>query len=985
MHPDAMREIVVVMHEPDEVPDHALRLLQPGRRAGDPDAGGTMYRPPRGLFGRDRELTEADEALAVAASGTPQVLLIGGDAGIGKTTLARAVADRARARGFMVFVGHCLDIDRGAALQPVREALRGALALRPDDDLPPVTRRLAEFLRGGSQEAARDDLGLAVAELVAESPLLLLLEDMHWADRSTQDLAVSLSHTALGRLCLALTYRADELTRRHPFRRALVEIGRSAAARRIDLTPLDREGIAGIIEASTGRRDNAMVGSVLARSEGNPLYAEELLEVGPQQIPGPLADLLLARVDVLSTETRNLLRLASANGSRLEPSLLAEVSGLSGEAMDTCLGEAIDANVLRIVDGHLDFRHGLLREAVYDDLLPGERTRAHERLAKGVQHGLGDDPALAELGLLAFHCYAAHDLPAAYQASARAGFAARKFGAFAEAIAHLGRALELYDRVPHDDVTAPAKADLVRVLAESCSAHSEHERAEQLLRQALSLLDDDSDPLLMCRVYSTYATLCQEFEGYPSHREALEKAIAAAEGEPSEELANALVAKAEWHLRHEQFAAAAACADRSIDVARAICAPVVESMARHERSMTYYALGRFSDAYAEAGAAANAAEQPGGSPANALWSELFGAEVLVGGLDPPRGLDLAQDLRARALAHGLPEVALFAGTLMVFGLVLQGRLDEATLLESELVEEGYVPDDPWRANLRSLLLLARGDLAAALPRHQRRIALLGSLASLPDAKEVLLHIEVLVGNALVHEALTLAHRYLKAFEGSDGPLAFGCLASGTYLVLAAARRAGLQPDQELLERADTMVAKAEASLPLGAYLNWEGVDVLIARARRADLVGDRSVDAWRATYDACSRIGAGIALPVRLGLVSALLTAGERDEARTMLPEVWQAARAMGAHGVEADALRLGRRHRLPLPDQPASPLDVLTAREREVLTVLATGATNAMIAERLFISKKTVSVHVTNVLAKLGVTNRGEAAALARELAPAD
>ncbi len=255
-----------------------------------------------------------------------------------------------------------------------------------------------------------------------------------------------------------------------------------------------REGIAGIIEASTGHRDGALVGSVLARSEGNPLYAEELLEVGPQQMPGPLSDLLLARVDALTAATRNLLRLASANGSRLDTTLLAAVSGLRDGELDTCLREAIDANVLRVVDEHLDFRHGLLREAVYDDLLPGERTRAHEQLAEGLQRSLGDDPALAYLGLLAFHWYAAHDLPAAYEASARAGLAARKYGGFAEAIAHLGRALELYDRVPHDDATAPAKADLLRILAESCFTHSEQERAEQLVREALGLLDDAVGP-----------------------------------------------------------------------------------------------------------------------------------------------------------------------------------------------------------------------------------------------------------------------------------------------------------------------------------------------------------------------------------------------------------------------------------------------------------------------------------------------------------
>ena len=278
----------------------------------------SQVRPGVGLFGRDRELSDADEALGLAATGTPQVLLVGGDAGIGKTTLATAVSERARACGFTVLTGHCLDVDHGAALRPVREALRGAVLNRPDDELPPVTRRLADYLRGTSDGGPLDTLGLVTAELAAEAPLLLLLEDMHAADRATRELAVSLAHTATGPFVLVLTFRNDELTRRHPFRRALVELGRSPAARRLELGVLDRDGIAGIVEARTGRRDPALVGALLARSEGNPLYVEELVAAGTDGLPAALSDLLLARVDALSTPARDLLRFASVHGSRLD-------------------------------------------------------------------------------------------------------------------------------------------------------------------------------------------------------------------------------------------------------------------------------------------------------------------------------------------------------------------------------------------------------------------------------------------------------------------------------------------------------------------------------------------------------------------------------------------------------------------------------------------------------------------------------------------
>ena len=160
------------------------------------------------LFGRAQELVETDAALAAAASGQPRVVLVAGDAGIGKTALVSAMMAQAHERGFTPLTGHCLDIETGVPLDPVREAFRNALAGRRVDTLPPVTRRLAPYLGitsdadTGSPMSLLGDLRMAVSELAREAPLMLVLEDMQWADRSTQDFALAVARTARDRTVL---------------------------------------------------------------------------------------------------------------------------------------------------------------------------------------------------------------------------------------------------------------------------------------------------------------------------------------------------------------------------------------------------------------------------------------------------------------------------------------------------------------------------------------------------------------------------------------------------------------------------------------------------------------------------------------------------------------------------------------------------------------------------------------------------------------
>ena len=198
---------------------------------------------------------------------------------------------------------------------------------------------------------------------------------------------------------------------------------------------------------------------MLARSEGNPLYAEELLaadqDASQEGVPDHLSDLLLARIDALDEGPRALLRMASVNGTRLDTETLAELAGLDQAQMEGYLREALDANVLRQAAGSLEFRHPLLREAAYDDLMPDERTRIHGRLAEILQARVDadPDPGVAALSRLAFHWNAAHDLPRTLSASVQAGLAAKRLGA-AEALTQFERALSLWDRVPDAQAVA---------------------------------------------------------------------------------------------------------------------------------------------------------------------------------------------------------------------------------------------------------------------------------------------------------------------------------------------------------------------------------------------------------------------------------------------------------------------------------------------------------------------------------------------------
>ena len=462
---------------------------------------------------------------------------------------------------------------------PVVEAVRSVLAGVEDLGTRPSARRMLTLLdpdapRSRETFQVLDDLTAVVLEAAAAGPVLMVLEDMHWADRSTQDFAAALSRIARGCLLLGLTFRSDELHRRHPFRKTLTEISRTPGARRIDLGGLDRADIAGIVATGTdGPPDLSLVDSVLARSAGNPLYAEELLaahqDANTEGVPDHLSDLLLARIDALDEGPRAMLRLASVNGTRLDTETLAELAGLDQAQMEGYLREALDANVLRQNGGFLEFRHPLLREAAYDDLMPVERTRIHGRLAEILQAGVDaePDPGVATLSRLAFHWDAAHDLPRTLAASVHAGLVAKRLGA-AEVLSQLERALSLWDRVPDaETVAGHPQAEILVLLGESANEQGVAERGYTLVRTAVDMLGPDPDRLLASRAYSALG-LSDAPEATAGRQEAIRLAVEYAGDSPTEELALALITQSTSLFMHGRFADSVDAAARAVDAAR---------------------------------------------------------------------------------------------------------------------------------------------------------------------------------------------------------------------------------------------------------------------------------------------------------------------------------------------------------------------------------------------------------------------------------
>ena len=552
------------------------------------------------LVGRQAELGLLRESLDRAIAGEQATVLVGGEAGVGKSRLVHDLIDQARQSGTRALVGGCVELDGGGIpFAPLVDMVRALAAELPPDDLDAVLgsareeiARLVPELDVAAGAAPGDDSGPSrvlelilgmIGRLAAAAPLMLVFEDVQWADTSTLDLlALLVARATDRRLLLLLTVRSDELHRAHPFRRTAAHWEQQRLVERLELERLGPQDVAAQIEAIVGERpDGELIEFIAERSEGIPLFVEELLRavrdgrVDHDYLPPSLRDVLLARAELLSTSAQHLLRVVSAGGRWVPDGLLATVAELPAPELNPALREAVEQQLL-VVDATgrgFGFRHELARAAIHDDLLPGERAQLHQAYAEAIEAKAelaGSD--LDASSMLAYHWLAAHDLPRALPASVRAGRAAAAASAPAAAQRHYELALELWLQVPDAEQRAGIDhAQLLEAAASAAARAGAVDRGLALVDEALSDVGYDAEPEHRARLLVRRAELLLDLGRDGEGLAVLEEALGLLSlDSPSQVGARVLGSYARSLARVDQMQRANEVARRALEAAQAV-------------------------------------------------------------------------------------------------------------------------------------------------------------------------------------------------------------------------------------------------------------------------------------------------------------------------------------------------------------------------------------------------------------------------------
>jgi DNA-binding CsgD family transcriptional regulator len=974
-----------------------------------------------------------------ACGGDAAFALIGGEAGVGKTRLVGELAARASDAGFMVLVGHCIELGaEGLPLAPLIGALRVLARSTPADELaellgparPRLARLLPELDPGGAAALPSDGVQAGqllelvlwlIGRLSAARPVMLVLEDLHWADQSTLELLAFLVRSLREvRVLLVATYRSDEMHRRHPLRPLLISWERLRSVHRIELPSFGREEVAAQLEAILTRESEPeLVDLICDRSGGNPFLVEELAGIvlaggDPALLPPSLRDVLLSRIDSLGAAAQLLLRTASVAGRRVPDRLLARVVGLDEAVLFSALREAVESHLLVVGDADRGyaFRHALTRDAVYEDMLPGERVRLHAAYGAALEGdpGLADNEA-AVPAALAHHWDAALDLPRALSASVMAAQQALSSYAPAEALRHLERALQIWPRVPDaEQRTGLDQAEVTTLAADAAYRAGAAGRAVALLDQALTELPGDEDAVRRALLLHRRARALREVGREAESITSLEQAMALLPADqPTRAYATVLSTLASFLATTNDPGRAACTAQRAVEAACAAGAAAAEADARISLGSARSYLGTSEEGIEEG------------------LEDLRAGLRLADGLDAPaiaaRGfLNLSDVLEllgrhaeaARVAREGLALTARFGLGLSNLGCLLTGNLGEPLLRLGQWDAVDRLTAQALRTlpeslsgsaprQLRAELAALRGRYGDATRELQAARQTLGGTTE----DQFILHFlrtEVLIAHGQGHLAAARA-KLEDGLAAAPAPLLprytwpllwLGMRIEADDATCSRDRREAL-PDISSERCRDLVRLSGELAALTPPARGYRA----LFTAEHARVSGTDDSETWAAAVHAWRVAGEPYPLAYALlRLAEAHCGTGDRQAAADAVREASATASRIGAIPLAGEAAALARRARLSLDDPPgddpgqadhasATPPDEadelarfgLTGREREVLMLLAIGRSNSQIGQELFISPKTASVHVSNILAKLGVTGRIEAAAVAHRL----
>jgi DNA-binding CsgD family transcriptional regulator/tetratricopeptide (TPR) repeat protein len=979
--------------------------------------------------GRAEELALLASGIDAARHGRSGAVLIGGDAGVGKTRLVDEAAERARADGALVASGGCAPMDGGglaygsvvAVLRSIARQvgdgeaaqLLGPLApglgsLAPSGDEPPAMYSGARSVSEGlAKTRLYESVLLALGRVAAQSPLVVVVEDLHWADSGTADLLSFLIRNLTDeRVLIVGTYRSDELGRDHHLHAWLHELARVSRVQMVSLPELDRAQTAEMIAGILGEDPPwSLVEAVWNRSEGNAFYVEELTAARQAPALSPeLREVILGRLDSLSTDAHRVLAAVATIGMVADHNLLvavlaaADPSG-ADDRWDVALAEAVDHQVLVVdtIDATYRFRHILLREAVYGALLPGERARWHGAIARVLvdRPDLGPAEAGHRVAELSVHWWECGDWSAALSSSVAAADAAAAVWALPESHVYLERALAALDRLPDDEAALVDRRRLVERAADAAYWAAEAHRCVELAQQLIDLVSIDGDPAEVARAELLLGRNAWSLGDSDGAFAAYRRAAALVPAEPPSQMSALLSAEeARGLLLLSRFVEAEERAVAGLQVARAVGARAEEAHLLCTIGCSRAAVG-FADEGVDLLRDALAISEEVGN-ADAVNRAYVGLTAVLG--DAGR-LDecLALLYDAAALGEEMWGVRLTgAASNCVAVLTWLGRLDEAEALVDQ-VGRGVGNCIAGPSMSRAELALRRGRFDEADGLLDLVDELTGDLADVQFRGPYhLMRADLAVGRSDLQLAADEIELALATAAGTDDT---------TYLPLMLVAAVRCQADRYDAARADGQRFDLDKARLLAAGFVDEATQTVAGLQANGGVAPPRAVAAAAQCMAEATRLE--VSDPQRwVEAATAWAAAHEpemqaycewreaeawlagrsgRARAETCLRDAWSASSAMGTQPLTDRIEALARRARVGLDasdaggDEPDGLALVgadlgLTPREVEVLALLAAGRRDAEIADELFISKKTASVHVSNVLRKLDVPNRIEA-----------